>query len=251
MRLLQIEERKLDPRTKLIIVLCITSLAVFITDIYFLIGIFLMTLIVTAILKSNWITLIKKMKRLLWVFAAIIVMQSIFSPEGIPIIEVGKITLLTKGGILKGLQLALRMAIVILSASIMSTSNPREVVQGLVQWKIPYEIAFMVSIAIRFLPLLMEEIKDTVIAIQLRGIELEKIPIGKRVKIYSYVLMPVVAGAMIKSKRLAIAMESKGFGAYTSRTSFKILKMSSLDYIIMAVSGMISIVTLRVYFFIG
>jgi energy-coupling factor transport system permease protein len=42
--------------------------------------------------------------------------------------------------------------------------------------RIPYEIAFMVSVAIRFLPLLTDEIKNVVTAVQLRGIELDKIP---------------------------------------------------------------------------
>lgn len=196
---------------------------------------------------SNPLTVVKKMKRLLGVFVAIIFIQSIFTKGEVSIIAIGGIAFLTREGIIKGVELALRMAIIIISATIVATSNPREIIQGLVQWRVPYEIAFMVSIAIRFLPLLVEEIKDTVTAIQLRGVELEGIPMGKKIRIYSYIFMPVVASTLMKARKLSTAMETRGFAAYPSRTSFKVLKTSTLDYSIMAISWLAAICTIKAY----
>lgn len=173
---------------------------------------------------------------MLWLIVSLIFIQSIFIADGTSIIALGDITFLTIQGIIKGLQLVLRMLIIIISASIMGTNTSREIVQGLVQWRIPYEIAFMVSIAIRFLPMLTDEIRDVVIAIQLRGIELEKIPLRKRIKIYSYVLMPIVANTMVKARKLSTAMEMRGFGVNENRTSYHTLQMRRIDYAVIVIT---------------
>lgn len=173
---------------------------------------------------------------MLWLIVSLIFIQSIFIADGTSIITLGDITFLTIQGIMKGLQLVLRMLIIIISASIMATNTSREIVQGLVQWRIPYEIAFMVSIAIRFLPMLTDEIRDVVIAIQLRGIELEKIPLRKRIKIYSYVLMPIVANTMVKARKLSTAMEMRGFGVNENRTSYHTLQMRRIDYTVIVIT---------------
>ncbi|KJF28427.1 hypothetical protein TZ02_03265 [Clostridium aceticum] len=223
-------EKALDPRVKVIMVLSLSSLAVLIKNIYILAGILLISILLSVIFNSPILSVLKKLKRILWIFIFLVFIQSLFHPHGSSLIHIGSITLITREGMIKGIQLILRMLIIISSATIMATNNSREVVQGLVQWKVPYEIAFMVSIAIRFLPTFTEEIKDVVTAIQLRGIELEKIPWRKRIKIYSYVLMPIVANSLIKARKLSTAMEMKGFGIYNKRTSYHLLKMRWIDY---------------------
>lgn len=136
----------------------------------------------------------------MYVLLAIAVIQSVFSAGGRTLIEVGELVILTTVGLQKGLEFVIRIMIIILSATIITTSNSREIVQGLVQWKLPYEIAFMVSIGIRFLPILIEEIKDSVIAIQLRGIEIEKIPLRERFRVYSYLFTPVFVSTIIRAQ---------------------------------------------------
>ncbi|AOY78330.1 energy-coupling factor transporter transmembrane component T family protein [Clostridium formicaceticum] len=229
-------EKALDPRAKLMIVLSLSSLAVLIRNIYILVGILLVSVLLSIVFHSPILSIFKKFKRVLWIFVFLIFIQSLFHSHGTSIMNVGSITLITTEGMLKGIQLVLRMLIIISSATIMATNSSREVIQGLVQWKIPYEIAFMVSIAIRFLPTFTEEIKDVVTAIQLRGIELDKIPLKKRIKIYSYVLMPIVANSLIKARKLSTAMEMKGFGIYSKRTSYHLLKMQWTDYAVMFVT---------------
>lgn len=226
----------LDPRVKLIIVLSLSTTAVFIKDVYYLGGILLISITISILFNSPLLSLINKFKRMLWLIVSLIFIQSIFIADGTSIITLGDITFLTIQGIMKGLQLVLRMLIIIISASIMATNTSREIVQGLVQWRIPYEIAFMVSIAIRFLPMLTDEIRDVVIAIQLRGIELEKIPLRKRIKIYSYVLMPIVANTMVKARKLSTAMEMRGFGVNENRTSYHTLQMRRIDYTVIVIT---------------
>ncbi len=90
----------------------------------------------------------------------------------------------------------------------------------------------MVSIGIRFLPILTREIKDSMVAIQLRGIEIEKIPLKKRLYIYSYLFTPILVSTIIRAQKLSMSVEMRGFRAYEQRTSYMVLKMSYIDYLI-------------------
>jgi energy-coupling factor transport system permease protein len=239
--------KRLDPRSKLVLVLCLSTLGVFIQNIGVLAAVLLISMVLSTASGSRLFVLIKKFRRILWLFVAIAIIQSVFAPSGRVLMHLGEIKIITAGGLYKGVAMMLRMSIVMVSATIMATSNSREIVQGLVQWKVPYEIAFMVSVAIRFLPLLTDEVKNVVTAVQLRGIELDRIPARQRLKVYSYLIMPVVSGAVIKSRELATTMETRAFRAYPKRTSYMVLTMNRLDYAVIITSLIISVLTLVLY----
>ena len=224
------KEFKLDPRTKLIIVFYLSTIAVLVKAPWLLGMLMLFSIAIALALGAKPNNLAKRIKGLIVLVIVIAIIQSIFMPGGRPLLTLFSINLLTIGGFQKGMELIFRLGIVIISASIIGSSSSREIVQGLIQWKIPYEIAFMVSIGIQFLPMLKEEMKDTLVAIQLRGIELEKIPIGKKLNIYAYLFTPVIVGVTIKAKKLAAAMETRAFRAYPHRTSYRVFHMNRADY---------------------
>jgi len=227
---------KTDVRTKLAVVICLSGIAVFIQHIYVLGAILIITILCAVLSGVSLLKSIRSTKRLWYLFFAIVVIQSMFLRRGEAILSVRNFTILTSGGILMGMEFLLRVSIVLFSATIIVTSNYREIIQGLIQLKIPYDIAFMVSVAIRFLPLLHDEIKDALTAIQLRGIEINKIPFKKRLRVYSYIFMPVLSGAIRKAQTLSMAMETRAFRAYPVRTSYLVLKFSAKDYIIIVLS---------------
>lgn len=242
-----IRDRFLDPRTKLIIVMSISSLSVLIRDISYFICILLGAVVISKIMGSEVLVVLNKLRRFFKVFVAMVLIQSLFIRGGNPIVIIGNITILTDIGIIRALEFIIRMAIILVSATLLMTSTSREILQGLIEWKIPYEIAFMVSVGIRFLPMLREELEDNITAIQLRGIDMEKLTFKKKVEIYSYIFTPVVAGAVLKSQRLAMAMECRGFRAFPKRTSYLRLRMKTRDYIISITSILISIFILYIY----
>ncbi len=106
--------------------------------------------------------------------------QSIFLQEGHSILRVGRLMLLTDVGMEKGIMIILRMSMMIMCAAILMTSTARILVQGLIQLKIPYEIAFMVMIGLKWVPLLGEEFRDAMTALELRGIAIKKLTIKKK-----------------------------------------------------------------------
>lgn len=230
------KEFEFDPRTKLIIVLCISTLAIVMKDIYNLIMVLILSVVIAKFFKVDLKRSFKKVKGLLYLFIGIAIIQSIFSPKGQVIISIGNFIFLTTGGLKKGLQFFSRMMIIIFSATIITTSSSREIIQGFVQWGLPYDIAFMVALGIRFLPILTEEIKDSLIAIQLRGFEINNIPIKQRINLYSYIFTPILVGTISKAEKLSTSIEMRGFRAYDDRTSYLVLKMSKWDHIVIFTS---------------
>ena len=238
----------LDPRTKIVMVLCISTLAVFVQNIYILFSVFAFTILIAALIGGNLQLVAKKIGKMWYLFFLIVLLQSIFAHPGKIIVKIGSFQLLTLGGILLGVEFILRIFIIISSATILLTSSSREIVQGMVQWKIPYEIAFMVSVAIRFLPVLSREFKDIVTAIQLRGIDLYRIQIKKKIKIYYFIFTPVIIGAIRKAQKLSTAMETRAFRAYPKRTSYLVLKMQNIDYWVIAIFSVMTISVILLYF---
>lgn len=228
-----IGEAKVDPRVKLIIVLCISSLGIIINNVMALFQILMVTLVIAFSFGANLMHSIRRFKKFLYVIIGIAIMQSLFSIDGKELIALGPLTILSTHGLEKGLEFILRMMIIFFSASLLATSNARQIIQAFVQLGMPYELAFMVATGIRFLPLLTEEVKDSLVAIQLRGIELDQITLKERLSIYSYIFVPVIRASLSKAERLALSIEMRGFRAYNKRTSYRTLKMSPLDYLIL------------------
>lgn len=242
-------EKGLDVRTKLTIVLCLSSAGVFLQHVYILSALIILTIILAFSFKADLIKALRSTKRLWYILIAIVILQSIFTRSDDVILAIKGFEILTLTGVIKGLEFFLRVSIVIFSATIVATSNYREIVQGLVQLKVPYDIAFMVSIAIRFLPLLRDEISQTLTAIQLRGLDLKKIRFGQRIKIYYYIFTPVVAGVLKKAHELSMAMETRAYRAYGERTSYLILSLKPADYAVITLSLLIT-VSLFIMFYV-
>lgn len=226
----------IDPRTKLIQVLILSTLALIYNEISILLIILFTAIIIGFINNVNFISIISRLKKLLKIIFMIALIQSLLTNMGNPLLKIGKLMVFTDYGIIKALEFILRMGIIIVSAAIITTSSSREIIQGLIQWKCPYEIAFMVSVAIRFLPIFKEEMTDMITAIQLRGIDLKKVKFDKKLQVYKYILTPITVNSVMKAKELAAAMEMRGFRAYPKRTSYMVLKMQTFDYILLGLS---------------
>lgn len=233
--------KNLDPRTKIIIVLCISTLSILIENLLIEVVLIVIAALMVTALGGNVFQVAKKVRRLIFTLLGIMVIQSLFIKEGYMIIGIFNFKILTDIGLVKGLQFFLRMCIIILSGSILSTSNIREITQGLIEWRLPYDLVFMVTIGIRFLPIFMEEMKDTVTAIQLRGIDIKSLKLKEKLDLYAYILTPIVVGTLTKAQKLSLSIEARGFRAFDKRTSILELKLAKSDYFLMLLSITISI----------
>lgn len=224
---------KLDPRTKLVIMTCITTLALIYDtpgQLFFLLfGTVLFLMLIGIDILSFW----DLIRPFLPLIITLFLVQMIFSPGGRVFLAVGSIPLVTGGGLAAGAGVTLRLGVVTVAASLFLTTEASDFILGLTQWKVPYEIAFMVYVAIRFLPIFRDEIGNVTTAAQLRGIEFKKVAWHEKMRLYISLFFPVVYGAVLKAQQLAVAMEARCFRIYPRRTYLRHLAFARADYVFM------------------
>ncbi len=228
---------KLDPRTKMVMVICLSCLALIYSTPGRLLLVLAATIVLLLIFRFDPSTVWGYLKPFLSLMLMLFIIQCIFSPGGKVLLSIGPVPLITYNGLLVGSSIILRIIVVIAAALLLTTFSSRDFVLGLVQWKVPYELAFMVFIALRFLPVFREEMINVITAIQLRGIELKKVPWGQKLTIYRQLFFPLIYGMMQKAQQLAMAMENRGFRAYPQRTYLRRLNFILADYVVMLLSS--------------
>ena len=222
--------RTLDPRMKLLSIILLTSLALFIFDPLWMFILSAFAIILAVLLGADFASFFKRMKMFTQLIIVIVILQIAFVRSGAEILTINDFTLIYADGLMRGINSGMRYFIILCAAAIMAGENSRRVIASLTQMHIPYTFSFLVMTTLRFLPMFIESFSDAMVAIQLRGVEPKKVKMGKRVQLYSHLLLPVVADAIIKSKELSIAMEARGFGARECRSAYLILSMKKRDY---------------------
>jgi energy-coupling factor transport system permease protein len=240
----------LDPRSKLLLVACLSSGAVIMSHWAFLSGLLAASILLLLLFGVNPWDMLKKTRVLFNMVIFIALMQSIFVPGGQALLTVGSINLLTTGGLMMAAEFILRMSIIAASAGILATSNSREIIQGMVQCKLPYEIAFMVSMGIRFLPVFAGEAREAMTAIQLRGVNLRELSWRQKLEVTASLFQPVVAGALIKARAISMSIEMRAFRAYSTRSSYLVLTLGVKDYVLISGGLLLMALTLAYYFYL-
>ena len=131
------------------------------------------------------------------------------------------------------------------------TTDVDNMIVSMIRAKIPYKIVFIFSSTLRFFPLLFEEIQSIVEAQRLRGLDLEKMGPIKRARVYATVAVPLILGAMNKSQKLEIVLQSKAFSGSSERTYLHESVLSSTDYLAIAFFILLSIAVAILYFWFG
>jgi energy-coupling factor transport system permease protein len=131
------------------------------------------------------------------------------------------------------------------------TTDPRDMLNGLVRLKVPYSVAFMVVTAVRFLPIIIAEVATVVTVQRLRGFKPTRFGSGM-IKTALSILTPTLASCVRRAGVLAVSIESRAFRAHPTRTYLKELQYSNLDraVILMVVFGAIAIVIAKILFYL-
>jgi|SRR5690554_176910 len=219
-----------DARTLIIAVVILTSLAIAINNPLVLAGLLAVTLLALVAAKIPLGDFVRRFKRFRWLIITLALVQSLTNPHGQIYWQWREYILLSSGGLWAALAVLLRLAVILAGVQFLNRKNYQELVTGMVQMKVPYELAYMVLLGIRFIPVFMEEFRDALTAMALRGVDLEQIPWRDKLRVYSYILMPTVAGAMVRARRIATAMEARAFRAYPQRTWLEWPRLSRWDW---------------------
>ncbi len=225
---------RLDPRTKLILVI------VFIVGLFnaenwfsylFVIAILSLCMFIAKIRPK---TAFKGLKPLIFIIVLTAALN-IFYTEGTPIIE-GWI--ITWEGLKKALFMSLRIVLLIVGTFMLTyTTSPMALTDGLERLlrplkkiKVPvHEMSMMMSMALRFIPTLIEETDKIMSAQKARGADFESGSLVRRAKALLPILVPLFISAFRRADELAVAMESRCYHGGDGRTRLKQLKFQGVD----------------------
>lgn len=124
------------------------------------------------------------------------------------------------------------------TSPIMLTDALERVLGPLKKIKVPvHELAMMMTIALRFIPTLIEETQKIMSAQQARGADFESPNLINRVKAMIPLLVPLFVSAFQRAEDLAIAMECRCYNGGEGRTRLRVLHMGTIDYIALTVTA--------------
>lgn len=227
---------KLDPRVKLFgTLIFIISLFLFGNFVsYCLATFFLSICIYTA--KVPFRYMMRGMKSIMLLLAFTILLDLFLTP-GVVLVKIWKLHI-TVQGVTLALHVTVRFVYLILASSLMTlTTTPLHLTDALEKAlgplqkiKVPvHEIAMMMSIALRFIPILIEEADHIMKAQSARGMDFEHGTIIQRIKNFLPLLVPLFAGAIRRADDLAMAMDARCYRGGVGRTKMNPLKYKKAD----------------------
>lgn len=229
---------RMDPRVKLLgTIAYIVTLFLYRNLTIYLVA-FAFLVLVVRVSKVPLSYIVRGLKPVM-ILLCITALFNMFLTKGEPIIGFWKFQL-TFEGIVNAFYLCVRLVFLIIGSSLMTlTTTPNQLTDGmeslmgpLKKIKVPvHEIAMMMSIALRFIPILMEETDKIMKAQMARGADFESGNLVKKVKALVPLLVPLFISAFRRANDLAMAMEARCYQGGDGRTKMKPLKYTKADVI--------------------
>lgn len=241
---------RLDPRTKLL------------GAVWFIIIIFLannwlsyvalIAFVFTAVKLSeiNPKFFINGVKPLIWLILFTVILQILFTSGQTIWFRLGPI-IISQEGVLNGVFIFLRFVLIIFMSTILTlTTMPLSLTDAiefllrpLNAIKVPvHEIALMLSIALRFVPTLMDETEKIMNAQRARGIDFGEGNIYEQMKSIVPLLIPLFVSSFNRAEELATAMEARGYKGGEGRTKYRQLSWETRDTMVMIAFGLLAVV---------
>ena len=229
---------RMDPRVKLGgTILFIISLFFFKNYAGYVIAALFLGMVI-RLSKVPFKFMVKGMKTIVMLMLITVVFNLFLTP-GTPLFTIWKLTI-TQEGLKMAISMAVRLTLLIIGSSVMTlTTTPNNLTDGMEKmmgplkvFKVPvHEVAMMMSIALRFIPILLEETDKIMKAQIARGADFESGNIFKRAKAMVPLLVPLFISAFRRANDLAMAMEARCYRGGEGRTKMKPLVYHKRDYI--------------------
>lgn len=235
---------RLDSRFKigsmiLLMVLVFLNYGNYMNNIFVLLVFSILILILMLISKISLLSLFKSLK-FLWFMIIILLLINCFIPYNNPtheLFKIGSLVIYTES-ILNSLLVTIRIILMVeLTLILTSTTQILDITYAFEWYLTPLKIfkfpigviSMTITLAIRFIPTLLEEAYKIMKAQKARGVNYNKGAIISKVKSVTTLIIPLLVDSMSRSEELAIAMEARGYDPYKTRSKYRILKFSFLD----------------------
>lgn len=249
---------ELDPRTKILATLAlIVGLFIINTFVpYIYIVAFILGVVYVSKVPLGYVLKGLKPLRVLILFTFII---NVFMSQGDIIWSIGPLNA-TREGIYKALFMAIRLILLVVGTSILTlTTSPISLTDGIEQLLNPmkkigvpaHELAMMMTIALRFIPTLLEETEKIMKAQMARGADFESGNVISRAKGLVPLLVPLFISAFRRADELAMAMEARCYRGGDNRTRMKVLKIGKGDYIAISFTLLFALLIIWDFVYLG
>ena len=227
---------RLDPRCKLLLTIVYIA-ALFTAESYVSYAVMLVITGVCIALSRIQLKVILRGLKPLWVIIALTAVLNMFFTPGRELVSFWKITV-TYEGLIRAVFMVLRITMLIAGTFLLTyTTSPialtdaMEILFGpLKKLKVPvHEMSMMMSMALRFIPTLIEETDKIMSAQKARGADFDSGNLFQRAKALLPILVPLFVSAFRRADELAVAMESRCYHGGEGRTRMKQLRMQGID----------------------
>ncbi len=228
---------KIDPRAKILFTMLYIIL-VFLADSYVTYGLVaFFSISVVVLSKIKFSAILKSLKPMIFIIIITAVIN-VFFTSGTEILWSYKFIKITKTGVENAVNMALRLIFLVVGSSLLTyTTSPIMLTDGIERLLKPFskiglpshEIAMMMTIALRFIPTLLEETEKIMTAQKSRGADFESGNIINRAKALIPVLIPLFINSFKRADELATAMECRCYRGGEGRTRLRVLKFGLID----------------------
>ena len=233
---------RLDPRTKIIGTFFFIIILFVIKGLYGLMIAGILLLLLVRLSKVPLSYIVRGQKSILFLLLFTVVLNMLMI-KGEVLVRIWFLQI-TREGLYTAVFMAIRLILLVIGCSLMTlTTTPLQLTDGLERIlrplkkiKVPvHDISMMMSIALRFIPILMEETDKIMKAQSARGADFDSGGLTQKAKALIPVLVPLVISAFRRADELATAMESRCYHGGEGRTRMKQLSMARRDWIALAV----------------
>ncbi len=249
---------RLDARIKLLAVILYIVTVFFIVDYVMYAALFLFVILVSVVAKIPLKVLLRTVRTIVFL-VLITAVINLFFTKGEVLWAHWKFIKIYKEGVEHAVKLALRLILLMLFPSLLTlTTTPMELTDALESLmsplkliKVPvHAIALIMSIALRMIPILMEETNKIMLAQKARGADFDTGGAFKKAKAMIPVLVPLFVGAFRRADELALAMDARCYSSVANRTKYKVMKLTLKDLVASVVClAVFSLVFLNKYLF--
>ena len=247
---------RIDPRMKLVLTLCFIVLVFLPQNWWGLLAVGLFLVLVLGLSRLPIRLMWRSTKPVLFLVLFTSILNILYVHDGTPLWPGGFIT---TGGLQSAAFIAIRIICLILGSSLLTyTTTPTALTDAIERLLSPlklirvnpHELAMMMTIALRFIPTLMEETDKIMSAQKARGADMESGGLLKRVKALIPILIPLFVSSFRRAYDLAMAMECRCYQGGTGRTRMKQLHTALRDWLALLVYLAVGagIVLLNIYF---
>lgn len=251
---------RMDARVKILLMILYIA-AIFFISSYFGYAVTLVFILAFSLVSKVPITKILKSVKRITVILVITALLNLFFVKTGTVIAHWWIFTITDYGLNYAIMMALRLTFLVIGTTFLTlTTTPTELTDGLESLmtplkyvKIPvHDIAVIMSIALRFIPTLMEETQKIMNAQKARGATFDTGHLHQRAKALLPVLIPLFVNAFRRADELAFALDARCYNATENRTKYKVQKIKFSDIVgILVVGGYLALVIVDKYVFGG